>query len=372
MSLIDARTASAEIDWAAHRHNLTEIAALVDPAIVMAVVKADGYGHGLVAAAASARAAGVPWIGVAVAGEALTLRAAGDTGPLMCWLYGPEEDFTALVAAGVDLSISSMGELRRISAAAATLDITARVHLKIDSGLSRNGCPATDWAALCTAAAADPGLEVIGVWTHLAAAEHPDHPSVRAQLVAFERAHAVARSHGLTPIRHVANSAAALILPQARYEMVRVGIAGYGVDPDEDVAAQAGIELRPVMTLRASLIAVKTIPAGQGVSYGHTWAPEQDTTIALVPLGYADGLMRAAGNRSSVTVNGRQVPIVGRVCMDQCVVDLGPGSTDRVGDEAIVFGSGGRPVNEFAADCGTIGYEMVTRIGPRVQRIVRP
>lgn len=372
MSVIDARTASAEVDWAAHQHNLGAIADLVAPSIVMAVVKADGYGHGLLAAAVSARAAGVSWLGVAVAGEALALRAAGDTGRLMCWLYGPAEDFTALIAAQVDLSASSIAELERISGAAEDAGVTARVHLKIDTGLSRNGCSVTEWDELCRLAADDARVEVVGVWTHMATAEDPTHASVREQLIAFDAAYAAARSRGLTPVRHAANSAAALVLPQARYEMVRVGIASYGVDPDTGVAAQAGVELEPVMTVRAGLVSVKKLPAGQGVSYGHTWIADRDTVIGLVPLGYADGLMRLAGNRTSVTVNGRRVPIVGRVCMDQCVVDLGPDSTDQVGDEVIIFGRDGQSANQFAADCDTIGYEIVTRIGPRVQRIPRP
>ncbi|HIT75792.1 MAG TPA: alanine racemase [Candidatus Avipropionibacterium avicola] len=370
--MIDPATASAVIDWSAYRHNLTVLADHVAPATLMAVVKADGYGHGMVEAARQARAAGVTWLGVAVAGEALTLRAQGDRGRLMCWLYGPQEDFTGLVGAEVDLSVSSLAELDRIAAAARSLGRKARVHLKVDSGLSRNGCPVEQWPELCRAAAARTGeVEVVAVWTHLAAAEEPDHPSVPAQLTTFDQAFALAREHGLSPIRHVANSAAAMILPQARYELVRVGIAGYGIDPGVGVADRAGIALAPVMTLRAALVNVKRIPAGAGVSYGHTWIAPRDTVVGLVPLGYADGIVRAAGNRASVVVNDREVPLVGRVCMDQCVVDLGPDSRDRVGDPVVMFGQQGRAVNDFAADCDTIGYEIVTRIGSRVPRVAQ-
>ena len=207
------------------------------------------------------------------------------------------------------------------------------------------------------------------MWTHLAVAEEPDHPSVAAQLTAFARADAVARDAGLDPLRHVANSAGALVLPQARLDLVRVGIASFGVDPAPGVAARAGVALEPVMTLRAHLVMVKPIAAGAGVSYGHTWTAPYDTVVGLVPLGYADGVPRRAGNHITVRIGGRDVPVVGRVCMDQCVVDLGPASTDRIGDEVVLFGAGGRSANDFAADCDTIGYEIVTRIGSRVPRV---
>jgi len=372
VSTIEPATASALVDWGAYRRNLTAIAAVARPAELMAVVKADGYGHGLLTAAREARAAGASWLGAAVAGEARAIRAAGDTGRLLCWLYGPDEDLTDLVAADVDLSASSRAELDRIVAGARTTGRTARVHLKIDTGLSRNGCPPAQWPALVTAAAdavRSGVVEVAGVWTHLAVAEDPTHPSVAAQLSSFTRADALLREAGLAPLRHVANSAGALGLPQARFDLVRVGIASFGVDPAPGVAARAGVALAPVMTLRAQLVNVKRIAAGAGVSYGHTWTAPGDTVVGLVPLGYADGVPRRAGNRVTVRVGGRDVPVVGLVCMDQCVVDLGPDATDRIGDEVVLFGAGGRDANQFADDCDTIGYEIITRIGSRVPRV---
>jgi len=373
--MIDPATASALIDWRAYRSNLATLAAHVAPAQLMAVVKADGYGHGLLDAARHAREAGVPWLGAAVPGEARALRAAGDTGRLLCWLYGPDEQFDDLVAADVDLAASSVDELRRLTEAATRQGQRARVHLKIDTGLSRNGATAEQWPDLVRAAhdaVRAETAELVGVWTHLAASEDLTHPSVPAQLTAFDSAYEVVRTiTGKQPIRHVANSAAALQLPATHHELVRVGIATYGIDPDPGVAARGGVALRPVMTLRARLVNVKRIGAGAGVSYGHTWIAPADTTVGLLPLGYADGLPRIAGNRATVRISGRDVPIVGRICMDQCVVDLGPEAADRIGDEAVVFGEGGQDVNAFAGSCDTIGYEIVTRIGGRVPRVAR-
>ena len=373
---IDPSTARAEVDLAAFRSNIATLAAHVGSAELMVVVKADGYGHGMLACAREARAAGAGWLGVATPAEALTLREAGDTGPLLAWLYGVEEDLTPLVAAGVDVSAQSVGQVSRLVAAAATTERRARVHLKLDTGLSRNGCPAADWPEVCAVAAEAEqagALEVVGVWSHLAAADELGHPSVALQQAAYQRGYEVARAAGLAPaVRHLANSAGALVVPEARLDLVRVGIAAYGIDPAPGIAAAAGVRLQPVMSLRASLVNVKQIPAGAGVSYGWTWTAERDTTVALVPLGYGDGIPRHAGNRAEVGWAGGRAPIRGRVCMDQFVVELGPGADAGPGDEVVLFGSGerGEPTAaDWAEWCGTIGYEIVTRIGARVPRV---
>ena len=371
---IDPATACAEIDLAAFRAN---VAALQTHAGVpaMVVVKADGYGHGMLACAREARVAGAKWLGVATPAEALMLRDAGDAGPVLAWLYGVEEDLAPLVAADIDVSAHSVEHIGRISAAAATSERRARVHLKIDTGLSRNGAPSYDWQHLCgTAAEAERtgALEVVGIWSHLAAADEPGHPSVPLQLEAFQRAYEQARAAGLEPtLRHLANSAGTLVVPEARLDLVRVGIAAYGVDPAPGIAALAGVGLRPVMRLRTQLVNVKQIPAGASVSYGWTWTADEPTTVGLVPLGYADGIPRHASNRAQVGWVGGRAPVRGRICMDQFVVDLGPGSSAQPGEDVIVFGSGDRgepTANEWAGWCGTIGYEIVTRIGTRVPR----
>ncbi|MEA5155348.1 alanine racemase [Raineyella sp.] len=379
---IDPQTASALIDLDALRANVTAVREVVAPAEVMMVVKADAYGHGMLACAAAARQAGASWLGVAVPAEALALRAAGDTGRVFCWLYGPDEDLTTLVDADIDVSVQSPGQVRTVMLAATRAGRTARIHLKIDTGLSRNGCLPQDWPALVDAARrAEQGgaVEVVAVWSHFACADEVGHPGNAAQLEAFDRAVAEARAGGLAiPVRHIAASAAALSIPQSRYEMVRLGIAGYGVDPaDGTMAADAGVALTPVMTLRARLVNRKHVTAGTGVSYGYRWrAPQPGAELGLVPLGYADGIPRHGAGRLELAVGGRRVHQRGSVCMDQMIVDLGPGATEEIGDEVVLFGAPGPDgvvptASDWARWCGTIGYEIVTRIGARVPRVLR-
>ena len=371
---IDPATACAEIDLAAFRSNVSTLQRHASVP-VMVIVKADGYGHGMLECAREARTAGAEWLGVATPTEALQLREAGDTGPLLAWLYGVDEDLAPLVAADVDLSAQSVDQIGRLVAAAAMTERRARVHLKIDTGLSRNGAPSYEWQQVC-AIAADAehsgAIEVVGIWSHLAAADEPGHPSVPLQIQAFQQAYEQARAAGLEPmLRHLSNSAGALVVPEARLDLVRVGIAAYGIDPAPGIAALAGVPLRPVMRLRAQLVNVKRISEGAGVSYGWTWTAQAPTTVGLVPLGYGDGIPRHAGNRALVGWSGTRVPIRGRICMDQFVVELGAGRVAEPGDDVIVFGPGdqGEPTaGEWAAWCDTIGYEIVTRIGTRVPR----
>lgn len=373
--MIDPATASAVIDLTAFAANIRTIAAVVQPAEVMIVVKADAYGHGLVPCARAARAAGVGWLGAATIGEGVALREAGDTGRVFSWLYGPGEDLALPVFHDLDLGIHSPDQLRAVAAAATSAGRTARVHLKVDTGLSRNGCSITDWPELCALAAEAETMHavtVVGVWSHLAAADEPGHPATARQQVAFDEAVIAARAAGLRPAyRHLANSAGALAHPATRFELVRIGIAAYGIDPaDGALAADAGITLRPVMTLRTQLAAVRRVTAGASVSYGHTWTADRPTTLGLAPLGYADGVPRQASSVAECLVGGRRAPVRGRICMDQFVLDLGPDAIDRVGDDVVLFGGGAAPgASDWARVSGTIGYEVVTRIGPRVPRV---
>ncbi|MET0694435.1 MAG: alanine racemase [Propionibacteriaceae bacterium] len=374
--LIDPRTASAEIDLDALVTNIVQLQRHVAPAEVMVVVKADGYGHGMVRCARAARAAGTTWLGVATPSEAMALRESGDEGRLLAWLYGPEEDLSPLVAADVDVSAQSVDQISTLAAAAGIAERRARVHLKVDTGLSRNGAPLDQWPEVCAAAAEAQeagALEVVAVWSHFSSADEPGAPSVPLQQDRFEAAYAQAQAAGLKPeLRHLGNSAGALIVPQAHYDLVRVGIAAYGIEPAPGLAALAGVPLRPVMRLRAQLANVKQIPAGAGVSYGLTWVTEGETTVGLVPLGYGDGVPRQASNRAQVSVGDGRAKLRGNVCMDQFVVELGPDSDAAVGDEVTVFGAGdhGEPTAaDWAEWCDTIGYEIVTRIGSRVPRV---
>ena len=359
----------AAVDVAAIRDNVATLKAGT-PAEVMAVVKADGYGHGLVAAAKAARAGGATWFGTATLDEAVALRAAGFSERILGWLWSPGESETVRSAllAGIDVSVSTHWQLDTVRLAASD---TARIHLKIDTGLSRNGATVTDWPDLVDAAAkaqAAGEVDVVGIWSHFAYADAPGHPTIARQIAVFREALDVAARAGITPqVRHLANSAATLTLPEAHFDLVRPGVAVYGLSP---VPEQGDFGLTPAMSLRAAVAGVKRVPAGSGVSYGHVYTTSRDTTLALVPLGYADGIPRNGTNVAPVAINGARFTISGRVCMDQFVVDVG-NLTVVSGDPVVLFGPGtnGEPTAQDWADAlGTIHYEIVTRIGPRVPR----
>lgn len=339
---------------------------------LMAVVKADGYGHGLVPAARAALAGGADALGVAVLEEALALRAAGVTAPVLSWLHAPGTDYAAALAADVEVSVNAEWALAEVVAAARATGCTARVHLFADTGLSREGATEAEWPGLVAAAAraqADGELAVVGLWSHMAYADAPTHPTIGAQVRVFEQAVGLARAAGLTEARlHLANSAATVALPDTWYDMVRPGIAVYGLDPLGGDPAVHG--LRPAMTVRARAALTKRVPAGVGVSYGHTYFPDTETTLLLVPVGYADGVPRAAGNRAPVLAAGAHRTIAGRVCMDQFVLDVGDAEVGA-GDEVVLWGpgDGGEPTAQDWADAvDTIHYELVTRVGGRFTR----
>jgi alanine racemase len=339
---------------------------------LMAVVKADGYGHGLVPAARAALAGGADALGVAVLEEALALRAAGVAAPLLAWLHTPGTDYAAALTADVEVSVNAEWALAEVVAAARATGRTAAVHLFADTGLSREGATEAEWPGLVAAAAraqADGDVAVVGLWSHMAYADAPTHPTIGAQVRVFDEAVALARAAGLTEARlHLANSAATVALPDTWYDMVRPGIAVYGLDPLGGDPAVHG--LRPAMTVRARAALVKRVPAGVGVSYGHTYFPERETTLLLVPVGYADGVPRAAGNRAPVLAAGAHRTIAGRVCMDQFVLDVGDAEV-HAGDEVVLWGPGdaGEPTAQDWADAvDTIHYELVTRIGGRFTR----
>jgi alanine racemase len=339
---------------------------------LMAVVKADGYGHGLLPAAQAVLAGGADMLGVAVLDEALALRAAGVRAPVLAWLHGPGTDYAAALTGDIEVSVNAGWALDEVVAAARATGETARVHLFADTGLSREGATPAEWPALVAAAAraqADGEISVVGLWSHMAYADAPTHPTIGAQVAVFEKAVEIARGAGLTEARrHLANSAATVALPHTWYDMVRPGVALYGLDPLGGDPAVHG--LRPAMTVRAPVALTKRVPAGVGVSYGHTYFPETETTLALVPVGYADGVPRAAGNRAPVLAAGEQRTIAGRVCMDQFVLDVGDAEISP-GDEVVLWGPGahGEPTAQQWADAvDTIHYELVTRVGGRFAR----
>ncbi|WP_103500446.1 alanine racemase, partial [Streptomyces sp. SM14] len=316
-------------------------------------------------------------LGTATPQEALALRAAGDTGPVLCWLWTPGGPWREAIEQDIDVAASALWALAEIEDAARATGRTARVQLKVDTGLGRNGAQPADWSGLVTAARAAEAagtIRVTGLWSHFACADEPGHPSIAAQQEAFTEALAVAERAGLDPeVRHFANSPATLTLPAAHYDLVRPGVSVYGLSPSPEVGLPGDFGLRPAMTLRATLAAVKRVPGGHGVSYGHSYRTPGETTLALVPAGYADGVPRHASGSGPVLVAGKWRTAAGRVAMDQFVVDLG-GDAAEPGDPVVLFGPGddGEPTAEdWARASGTIGYEIVTRISGRVPRVHR-
>jgi alanine racemase len=368
--------AEARVDLSAIRDNVALLGEHAPGAEIMVVVKADGYGHGMAACGRAALEGGATRLGTAYIREALELRAAGVTAPILSWIIPPGEPLDEAVGQGVELSAGTPALVDEIAAAAGRTGVAARVHLKADTGLTRGGAAPADWPALVDRAMArqsEGTIEVAGLWSHFACADIPGHPSVHAQLTAFDDALAIAEKAGAGGshvIRHIANSAATMLLPQAHYDMVRPGLAAYGLSP---VPELGDFGLRPAMTLVARIALAKRVPVGSGVSYGHLYVTERETTLGLVPLGYADGILRHATNRAEVLAGGRRRRIAGRVCMDQFVIDVGDDPLAE-GDEVILFGDGSRgapTAQEWADSLGTITHEIVTRIGSRVPRVYR-
>ncbi len=368
--------ACAQVDLGAIRDNVAALRARVGSAGLMAVVKADAYGHGLVPAARAAVRGGATWLGVAQLPEALELRAAGLEVPVLSWLHVPGQDFAPALHADVDLGVSTAWSLQQVQDAARATGRTARIHLKVDTGLGRNGAWDDDLAGLLADSAllqAEGVVEVVGLFSHFAYADAPQHPTVRAQQERFEGILEQAARAGIRPqVRHLANSAATLTNPSAHYDLVRPGIAVYGQSPVPDLGSPEDFGLREAMRLLARLSSVKDCPAGQGVSYGHVHTTTEATRLGLVPMGYADGVPRNGTQVGPVQVGGRRYAVAGRVCMDQFVLDLGVDSPAAPGDEVVLFGVGaaGEPTaQDWAAATGTINYELVTRVGSRVPRV---
>ncbi|MDN3496502.1 alanine racemase [Planococcus sp. APC 4015] len=362
------RMREASIDVGAIEANVRHFRRLTD-AEVIAVVKADGYGHGAARSARAALAGGASRLGVADVGEALALRRAGIMAPILAWLHAPGASFVEAAGAGVELGISSFDQLLA-AAAAASGDHPVVVHLKLETGLSRNGIAPADHRVVFAEAARLERIgriRVDGLFSHLSNTSLADD---RAALGVFLAAVSAAEAAGLRPrMRHIAATHAAIALPETRLGCVRIGIGIYGLSPFGD-RSSADLGLRPAMTLRAAVAAVRRVPAGTGVSYGYDHRTDRETTLALVPLGYADGVPRQASGRGPVHIGGQTVTVAGRIAMDQFVVDVGDHPV-AVGDEVVLFGDptlGAPAADDWAAAAGTVNYEIVTRIGARVDR----
>ncbi len=378
MSTFPAR---AVVDLGAIRSNARVLSAHAPNAQVMAIVKGDAYGHGLLPVARAALEGGATWLGTAQVSEALALRAGGVTARLLTWLYAPGAPLLEAVTAGIDLSVAAPWALEEVAVAAREGGLPARVHVKVDTGLGRNGLVPDEVAPVverALALQAEGLVHLVGIWSHLAFADEPGHPSLRAQGDVLREVAAAAERQGAhVEVLHIAASAATLTEPDLHFDLVRPGIALYGLSPVPQLGGPERFGLVPAMTVEAELATVKTLPAGHGVSYSHHYVTPTRTTVGIVPLGYADGVPRHASGSDGtpgapLAVNGRRLGIAGRVCMDQVVVDLGPGATEQAGDRVVLFGTGadgGPTAQDWADAAGTISYEIVTRLGARVPRV---
>lgn len=352
-------------------HNLDTMRKLVNSSgnhvKVMGVVKADAYGHGMLQVARKIEAEGVDYLGVADLREAEALRSAGITSRILAWLHDPEDDFVSAIKHEIDVAVSSLEQLLRVKKAAALVGTPAQIHIKVDTGLSRNGVTIDELEELLTetkAAVSEGLVQTVGIFSHLSSTGVKED---LAQIERFELALAMAAKLGVEfELRHLTASDGTLSYPQAHYDMVRIGIALYGLSPFSDNRA-AEFGLKPVMTAEATVVQTKRVQAGEGVSYGYLYRTERETTLALVPVGYAEGLPRNASGSAEVTINNKNYKILSRIAMDQFVVDVGDASISP-GDRVVIFGDGGPTADDLATAAGTINYEIVTRIGSRFNR----
>jgi alanine racemase len=376
LSLTPTAAAEAVVDLDAIAHNVRLLCGHAGSAQVMAVVKADGYGHGATAAGRAALAAGAAELGVATIDEALALRRDGITAPMLAWLHAPGTDFAPALEADVQVAVSSVRQLGELLDAVERTGRHGTVTVKVDTGLNRNGVRAAEYPEMLTVlrrAQADGAIRLRGIMSHLVHGDDPDNPFNDLQAQRLTEMAAYARDHGVSyEIVHLSNSPAAMTRPDLAFDMVRPGIAVYGQTP---IPERGDMGLRPAMTLKCPVALVRSVSAGDGVSYGHTWIADRDTTLALLPIGYADGVFRTLSGRIDVLINDRLRRSVGRICMDQFVVDLGPGEVDVAeGDDAILFGPGTQgehTAQDWADLLGTINYEVVTSPRGRVTRTYR-
>lgn len=329
---------------------------------LLAVVKADAYGHGLLEVSKTALLAGADWLGVALLEEAITLRKAGITAPILAWLVPPGSDFELAAKNKIDIAVSSIAAFQEIT----KVNGKVRIHIEVDTGMTRGGF-LDEWQEFLHSDFST--VEVIGFFSHFARADEPGEEQNRDQFNRFKEMLAELEAVGVRPpVKHLSNSAATLADHGSALSMVRTGIAMYGLTPDTSMGSSKSLDLIPAMTLRAKLHLVKSVPAGSPVGYGATEKTTRDTRLGVVSMGYADGIPRIARN-AGVTFNGERAPIIGRVSMDQFVVDLGPNSSAKSGDWVTIFGDEGFSADDWASASGSVNYEIVTRIGPRVPRI---
>lgn len=365
------RSVWAQIDLMALEHNVRAVKGLLKPKTKFcAVVKADAYGHGAIEVARVALGAGADYLAVAILSEALELRSAGFTVPILVLGHTPDLQARQVVAHAIEQTIFSLEAARALSEAAVELGTIAKVHIKVDTGMTRVGVSPATVADFAATVAAMPGICIEGLFSHFATSDSEDKTYVFKQLDCFEQVIRDLECRGIDiPLKHIANSAAVLELPQTQFDMVRAGIILYGLWPSNEV--KKTIELRPVMKFKALVILVKDVPAGVGVSYGCTYVTKRPSRIATLPVGYADGWTRLLAEKASILIRGQRASVIGRICMDQCMVDVTDIPDVQEGDEALLFGGEELPVDEIADYLGTINYEIVCMVGRRVPRIYK-
>jgi len=362
--------ALVEVNLDAIEANIAHIKSKTGAAI-LAVVKADAYGHGLIPVATRAIESGATWLGVALLEEAITLRESGIEVPVIAWLTPPHDDFESALRLNIDLSVSSVQLFEEVLAVAAQVGIKPQLHFEIDTGMRRGGV-LSEWEEFVNYATLHKNEYIfVGTWTHFARADEPQSDFTAKQQREFDVKLAELVQAGLQPqIVHLSNSAGTLAHPSAHRQMVRLGIAMYGLSPDVNAMGDsASLGVTPAMTVKAQLHLVKRAQAGDAVGYGGTELLKHDTVLGVVTMGYSDGLPRGTTNSAGVVFDGYFAPLVGRISMDQCVVDLGPDSKAQAGDYVIVMGNGGYSIDQWAKAANTINYEIVTRIASRVPRV---
>jgi alanine racemase len=362
--------AFVQVDLEAIAHNIAQVRARTNSHI-LAVVKADAYGHGLIPVATTAISSGASWLGTALLEEAIALRSAGIEVPIIAWLTPPGADFESALSLDIDLSVSSIKLFQEILEVGARLGLKPRLHFEVDTGMRRGGI-LDGWDEFLQFATEQRGnYTLVGLWSHFARADEPESDFNNLQEREFENKLAGLSSVGLTPeVIHLSNSAAALTRPSAHYSAIRLGIAMYGLSPDvKTMGSGSEFNLHPAMSIRAQLHLVKDAKTGEAVGYGGTEVLKCDTKLGIVAMGYSDGLPRSTTNLAGVSFHGVRAPLVGRISMDQCVVDLGPDSQAVAGDYVTIMGSDGYSIDEWASAAGTINYEIVTRIAARVPRV---
>lgn len=365
--------AAAYINLDAIAKNISLIAEKTNSDL-LAVVKADAYGHGLIPVAKTAKSAGAKWLGTALLEEALALRAAGIDGPIIAWLTPPGEDFVAALENQIDLSISSVETLQEILRAAKQTQIKPRIHVEIDTGMTRGGIRDNFSQIISSLVAEKSNFVFAGLWSHFARADEPNENFTKLQLEKFGEVSKLFEESGLiAQIKHISNSAASLNFKSAHKNLIRWGIGMYGLSPDvTQMGDSKKLGLIPAMQVKSKLQLVKSVAAGAQVGYGGLGKVNQETIIGVVSMGYADGIPRISSNKAGIFVDGKRAPLLGRVSMDQFVVDLGNDSVARAGEWAYLIGSegvAGYTADAWAKACGTINYEIVTRIGARVPRV---